>query len=444
MPHETVYLVSLGCPKNLVDSEVILGLLVAKGYGIAAAPAEADIVIVNTCTFIEDATRESLDAILETAELKRGDSCRRLIVTGCLAQRYGPTLAREIPEVDFWIGTEQFPRIVEFAEKKPTDPEKVTIQRTSFIYDHTTPRLLSGPPHSAYVKIAEGCSRRCSFCVIPGLRGEPRSRPIESIVQETSLLAEQGVKEINLVAQDVTAYGLDLRDGTTLTGLLRRLCRIDKLTWIRLLYTYPDGIDDELLRLVRESERICNYIDLPLQHIDEDILHAMGRPTHKGFIEGLIRRIRAEIPGVCLRTTLMVGFPGETETQFAQLVDFVEAIRFERLGVFQFSPEEGTRAARMKNQISQGIKNRRFERLMAIQQGISWDHHSKLVGQEVAVLVDGRDEEDGTLRGRMETQAPEIDGQVMIMGGDASPGDVVPVRITRAHPYDLEGEMLWD
>jgi len=444
MPDEAVYLVSLGCPKNLVDSEVMLGLLVARGYGIAATPGEADIVIVNTCTFIEEATRESLDTILETAKLKHTGSCRLLIVAGCLAQRYGPTLAREIPEVDFLLGTGQFPRIVECVEKKPGDSERVTIQRTSFIYDHTTPRLLSGPTHTAYVKIAEGCSRRCSFCVIPGLRGEPRSRPIESIVQEASLLAEQGVKEINLVAQDVTAYGLDLGDGTTLTGLLTRLCRIDKLAWIRLLYTYPDGIDAELLRLVRESDRICNYIDLPLQHIDEDILHAMRRPAQRGSIDGLIRMIRTEIPGVCLRTTLMVGFPGETEAQFSRLVDFVKAVRFERLGVFQFSPEEGTPAARMKHQVSQGTKKRRFERLMAIQQGISLEHHSELVGKEFAVLVDGRGKEDGVLRGRMETQAPEIDGQVMIMGGDALPGDMLALRITRAYPYDLEGEMLRD
>ena len=442
MRDKAVHIISLGCPKNRVDSEVMLGLLVARGHGIAATPDEADTVIINTCTFIHEATQESLDTILEVAELKRAGLCRLVIATGCLAQRYGPTLAREIPEIDFWIGTEQFPRIVEWVDKKPIDLERVAIQRTGFIYDHTTPRLLSGPPGSAYVKIAEGCSRRCSFCVIPSLRGEARSRSIESIVQEASALADQGIKEINLVAQDVTSYGLDLKDGTNLTGLLDRLRRIEKLKWIRLLYAYPDGMGLELLRQVRASERICNYIDLPIQHIDEQILHRMGRSARRRHIEGLIGMIRKEIPGVCLRTTLMVGFPGETEAQFSDLSDFVEKVCFDRLGVFQFSPEEGTRAARMRHQVPADVKNRRFERLMTAQQEISLRRHRELVGKEVVVLVEGRDPRDGVMKGRMESQAPDIDGHVTIIGSDASPGDMVRVRVTQAHPYDLEGEML--
>jgi ribosomal protein S12 methylthiotransferase len=442
MRDRAVHIISLGCPRNQVDSEVMLGFLVARGFGIAATPDDADTVIINTCTFIDEATQESLDTILEVAELKRAGLCRLVIAAGCLAQRYGPALAREIPEVDFWIGTEQFPRIGQWLEKEPADLERVAIQRTGFIYDHTTPRLLSGPPGSAYVKIGEGCSRRCSFCVIPSLRGEARSRSIESIEREASVLADQGIREINLVAQDVTSYGLDLQDGTNLTRLLDRLRRIEKLTWIRLLYAYPDGVSLELLRQIRESERLCNYLDVPIQHIDEHVLHRMGRSARRGYIERLVGIIRKEIPGVYLRTTLMVGFPGETEAQFSELSDFVQRVCFDRLGVFQFSPQEGTRAARMRHQVPTHVKRRRFDRLMTAQQEISLRRHKHLVGKKVVVLVEGRDPRDGVMKGRMESQAPDVDGQVTIIGPDVSPGDMVRVRVTRAHPYDLEAELL--
>lgn len=441
MKNEAVCLVSLGCPKNLVDSEVMLGLLAEKGYGITMEPAEADIILINTCTFIREATVEALDTILEAVHLKRSGSCRRLIVTGCLAQRYGAQLSREIPEVDFFLGTEEFPRVVHYLGEIPGHQERVVTGRNSFLYDHKTPRLLSGPSYSAYIKIAEGCSRPCSFCVVPSLRGGFRSRPIASIHKEARLLAAQGVREINLVAQDTTAYGLDLNDGTTLAALLERLCSIEGLIWIRMLYAFPEHIDCELLRLIGHSEKICNYIDLPIQHINDEILQAMARPGSHRSLEALIWKIREEIPGVCLRTTLMVGFPGETEAQFSELIDFVGRIGFERLGVFPFSPEEGTQAARMSRQVPEHIKMRRFERLMEFQQQISLEHNRDLVGKRVLVLVEGGLAETGMLRGRMAAQAPDIDGQVLITKGSASPGQMVDVRITNARPYDLEGEM---
>ncbi|NIQ37332.1 MAG: 30S ribosomal protein S12 methylthiotransferase RimO [Proteobacteria bacterium] len=442
MKNEQIFLISLGCPKNLVDSEVMLGLLVEKGYVITTVPSQAEIILINTCSFIKDATRETLDAIHEAVDLKRSGSCRLLIVTGCLPQRYGQDLAREIPEVDFFLGTEEFHGIAQYLEK-PADPkERVAIRRTSFLYDHQTPRLLSGHSSSAYIKIAEGCSRSCSFCVIPSLRGRFRSRPMDSIVQEASLLVDQGVREINLVAQETTSYGLDLQDRTTLKRLLERLCLIEDLRWIRVLYAYPEHIDRGLLRLMGSSEKICNYIDLPIQHIDEKILRSMGRPVSRKFLEGLIGQIRGEIPDVAIRTTLMVGFPGERAAQFSELVDFVEATRFERLGVFEFSPEEGTEAARMGEHVPAPVKKRRRERLMALQQRISLDYNRKLIGKTIVALTEGPRGHDGMLTARMETQAPEVDGQIIITKGRAAPGQVVDVRITRAHPYDLEGEMV--
>ena len=442
MTKDSVCLISLGCPKNLVDSEVMLGLLAERGYGITTEPGQADIILINTCSFIQEATQETLDTILEAVHLKRSGSCRLLVVTGCLPQRYGWTLAREMPEVDYFLGTEEFPRIVHYLEGIPNDQERVAIGRTSFLYDHRTPRLLSGPHHSAYIKIAEGCSRSCSFCIIPILRGGLRSRPIASICQEASRLVEQGVKEINLVGQDTTSYGLDLRDGTNLKRLLESLCHIEGLQWIRVLYAYPEHIDAQLLRQMCSSEKICNYIDLPIQHVNRELLRAMARPIFGRSPEALIQRIREEIPGVCLRTTLMVGFPGETETQFSELVDFVERIRFERLGVFQFSPEEGTLASKMKNQIPGSVKRRRFEHLMELQQRISLKHNSDLIGKRVVVLIEGPLGDPDSLAGRIATQAPDIDGRVIITAGTASPGQMVDVRITKAYPYDLEGEVV--
>ncbi len=442
MKNERICLISLGCPKNLVDSEVMLGLLGQKGYGITPKPSHADIIVINTCSFIKEATRETLDTIHEAVELKKSGSCRRVVVTGCLPQRYGSDLTREIPEVDIFLGTEEFPRIVEYLEGDPDHQGQVAVGRTSFLYDHETPRLLSGHFYSAYIKIAEGCSRSCSFCIIPSLRGRFRSRPLESIYEEALLLADQGVREINLVAQDTTSYGLDLQNGTNLAALLEALCRIEGIAWIRVLYAYPEHIDSRLLRRIKSSEKICNYIDLPIQHINERILRAMGRPVSRRSLERLILKIRDEIPGVSIRTTLMVGFPGENAVEFSELIDFVERIRFERLGVFEFSPEEGTQAERMAKQIPQSVKKKRRERLMQLQQRISLEHHSALVGKKVLILAEGPLGDRDIVRGRMATQAPDIDGQVMITKGRASPGQMVTVRITEAYPYDLEAEIV--
>jgi ribosomal protein S12 methylthiotransferase len=442
MNQEAVCMISLGCPKNLVDSEVMLGLLAQKGYGIAMTPAEADIIVINTCSFIKEATQEALDTILEAAQLKESGSCRLLVVTGCLAQRYGPALARQMPEVDLFLGTEEFPRIAEYLDRMHGYRERVAIGRTSFLYDHETPRLLSGPWYSAYIKIAEGCSRSCSFCVIPSLRGRFRSRPMESICQEASRLVDQGVREINLVAQETTSYGIDLQDRANLAVLLESLCRIEDLQWIRILYAYPEGVDSQLLRQMAGSEKICNYMDLPLQHINDKILRAMGRPGSGQSLEAMVWKIRERVPGICLRTTLMVGFPGEGEAQFSELLGFVERMRFERLGVFRFSPEEGTRAARMRGQVSEKVKRKRFDQLMELQKQISLEHTQTFVGKRVTVLIEGPLGEKGIVTGRMATQAPDIDGQVLIIRGSAPPGKMVDVRITQAHPYDLEGEIL--
>ena len=438
---ENICIISLGCPKNLVDSEVMLGLVAEKGYGIATDPADAEIIAINTCSFIEGATQEAVDTILEAVDLKRSGSCRLLIVTGCLVQRYGRTLAREMPEVDFFLGTDEFPRIVEYLEGDFEQEERVAVRRTSFLYDDETPRLLSRPAWSAYIKIAEGCSRTCSFCVVPSLRGRFRSRSIGSVCREASHLVDLGAKEINLVAQDTTSYGLDLGDGTNLTALLERLRQIQSLEWIRILYAYPEHIDTQLLQLIGGSESICKYVDLPIQHVNLEILRAMGRPVSRGFLENLIWRIREEVPGVCLRTTLLVGFPGETAAQFSELFEFVEKVRFDRLGVFEYSREEGTRAARMRNQIPRHVKKRRFKRLMELQQRISLEHNRGLIGEKVVVLIEER-LEDATFKGRMATQAPDVDGHVTIAGGRAQPGEMVDVLITKAHPYDLEGEIV--
>jgi ribosomal protein S12 methylthiotransferase len=422
MKEQAICLISLGCPKNLVDAEVMLGLLTKKGYGITLTPAEADIIVINTCSFIREATQEGLDTILEAVHLKRSGSCRLLIVTGCLPQRYGEELAEEMPEVDHFLGTEEFPRIVEYLEAGPGQERRVAVGKTAFLYDHKTPRLLSGPHYSTYIKIAEGCSRSCSFCIVPSLRGRFRSRAMQSIHKEACLLAAQGVKEINLVAQDTTSYGSDLTDGSTLAALLESLCQIDGLEWIRILYAFPDRINSALLSQIRASHKICRYID--------------------GSLAALIRRIREEIPGVSVRTTLMVGFPGETDAQFSELFDFVERTRFERMGVFQFSPEEGTRAAGMPNQVPRSVKRRRFEALMELQQQISLTHNRSLLRKTLPVLIEEPSGETGMLRGRMATQAPEIDGQVLITRGKALPGQLVNVLITCAHPYDLEGEIV--
>ena len=441
-----VSLVSLGCPKNLVDAEVMLGHLPDDRFQIVTDEAQADIIIVNTCAFISDAQEESVDTILEVADHKKHGRCQILVVSGCLPQRYGEKLAAELPEVDLFVGTADAPRLVALLDAQLKRHEQTTaIGPPDFLYDHTTPRVKSSPFYSTYVKIAEGCANHCSYCVIPRLRGTLRSRSIDSIVAEVRRLTADGVKEVNLIAQDITAYGADRDDGARLEGLLRELVKIDELRWLRLLYAYPDGISDELIELIATEEKICNYLDIPLQHVDDAILKQMNRRVDEGTIRGLIRRLRERIPELTLRTSFIVGFPGETEEQFAKLLEFVNEGHFERVGVFRYSREEGTGAAAMEGQIPERVKKSRYAKLMKSQQRVSFRRNRALVGRVEPVLVEGYSEEtELLLRGRCIRQAPDIDGQVYITAGNAEIGDIVDLRITDSSDYDLIGEIVED
>ena len=433
---ETVCLVSLGCPKNLIDSEVILGLLSKQGYLLTTDPSKAEVVIVNTCSFIEEATKEAIDTILQLSHLKREGHCRFLIVSGCLPQRYGKALEKELPEVDLFVGTGEFQNIPKLLEKKPE--QKSFLAKPTFLYDETTPRILSTPPFIAYLKIAEGCSNACTFCTVPKIRGRYQSRKLRSILVEAEKLADQGVQELILIAQDTTAYGRDRRDGTNLEKLLKHLIKVEGLRWIRILYAYPkaDHFTDGLLELMAQEEKICPYLDLPIQHIDDEILKRMGRRSKGSEIRSLLKKIRTFLPEVSLRSSLIVGFPGEKEDQFKALLDFVTETRFDHLGAFQYSPEEGTPASRLPHSIPKNVKEERLRILMEIQKKISLKKYEEMVGQRRIVLVEGPQRERGVLRGRLQTQAPEIDGSVFL-NGRARPGDWVEARITQALPYDL-------
>jgi len=440
---QKVSLVSLGCAKNLVDAEVMLGHLPADRYEITTDEASADIIVVNTCVFIEEAKEESVETILDIAEHKETGRCRLLIVAGCMPQRYRDDLAKELPEVDLFIGTGDAPRIVELIEGWDPAASPQQIGTPDYLYDHETPRLRSSPFYSTYVKIAEGCNNCCSFCVIPEVRGTLRSRTIASVVAEVERLVEEGVKEINLIAQDVTAYGLDCSDSSQLVPLLRELVKIEKLQWLRLLYAYPDGITDELLDLIAAEDKICNYLDVPLQHIDDKILMMMSRRVDEAAIRELLARIRQRLPEVTLRTSLIVGFPGETDVQFNKLLAFVNEGLFERVGVFRYSREEGTPAATLENQVPVRIKRARYHKLMKAQSRVSFRKNRELVGQVEPVLVEGFSEEtELLLRGRSVRQAPDVDGQVYITAGRAEVGDIVPLRITDSSEYDLIGEIV--
>ena len=441
---EKISMVSLGCPKNLVDAEVMLGFLDREGYEITTDEKDADIIIVNTCSFIKEAKQESIDAILDLADRKHDGRCRLLIVTGCLPQRYQEELCQELPEVDIFIGTGDYPRIAEIiAEKRGTSEQLRYIGDPNFVYDEDSPRLQSTPIYSAYLKIAEGCSNRCSYCLIPSLRGAFRSRPMDAVVEEARRLVTGGAREINIVAQDVTRYGRDLEDGASLEELIRKLAEIEDLHWIRLLYAYPDGITDGLIRVIRDEKKVCKYLDIPLQHISDPILSKMNRRSTSGEIRALIARLRQEIPDIALRTSLIVGFPGETEDDFRQLLHFVEETRFDRLGVFCYSREEGTPAADMADQISERVKRERYKKLMTAQGRLSFKRNRSLVGKVEEVIVEGYSEEtELLLKGRSSRQAPDIDGQVYITAGNARVGDIVRLKITDSSDYDLIGEIL--
>jgi len=437
-----ISLVSLGCPKNLVDAEVMLGHLPAERFAIVTDETQADIIVVNTCAFIREAQEESVDTILEVADYKKNGRCKLLIVSGCLPQRFLDELARDLPEVDFFMGTADAPRILELIDSHLQGAGQQAIGLPDYLYDHTTPRVTSSPFYSAYVKIAEGCANHCSYCVIPSIRGTLRSRTIPSVVAEVERLVAEGVKEINLIAQDVTAFGAERSDQPELTALLRELVKIDGLVWLRLLYAYPDGITDELLDLIAAEEKICKYLDLPIQHIDDQILSAMNRRVDEAGIRSLLQRIRTRIPDITLRTSLIVGFPGETNDQFRKLLAFVEEAHFERLGVFRYSREESTPAARLERQVPERTKQSRYKRLMKAQSRVAFSKNLALKGRIEPVLVEGYSEEtELLLRGRSVRQAPDVDGQVYITAGRADVGDIIALKITDSSEYDLIGEI---
>ncbi len=436
-----VYMHTLGCPKNRVDSEVMLGTLSEAGYRLVQDPEKAEVIVVNTCGFIESAKVESVEAIVELAQLKGAGRCKKLVVTGCLVQRHGDELARELPEVDHFLGTGAYAdiaRVVSDAQAR-----RLVVPDPEFVHSALTPRVNSLPSHTAYLKISEGCDNACAFCIIPKLRGPQRSRPVDDVVAEAEALVRQGTIEISLVAQDLTAYGMDLPGRPRLHQLLRALARVDGLRWIRLHYAYPRDVPDALVEAIAEEPRIVKYLDMPLQHSSDRLLRAMKRGRDSVFLRELLARLRARIPGLALRTSLIVGLPGETEGDFDDLLRFVEEQRFERLGVFEFSPEEGTPAAEMARQVPDEVKRARFERIMEVQQRISREHQRAMVGRRVEVLVEGRAEEtEHLLAGRHAQQAPEIDGLTYVNDGVAYPGEIVTVEVTDAAEYDLVGRVV--
>ena len=438
-------MVSLGCPKNLVDSEVMLGTLGGRGYEVTADPADADVIVVNTCTFIEPARKESIDTILEMAEFKKRGRCRRLVVAGCMVQRHHDELKTLVPEIDALVGLNDIERIAEACALEAGARFEASREVAEYLYSERSPRLLATPQYSAYLKISEGCDHTCSFCAIPSFRGVQRSRTIASVVEEATRLAAGGVVELNLIAQDSTDYGADLKDGTTPAGLLRALDEVDGLRWIRVLYAYPNRVTPEFIAALASGRRIARYLDLPLQHADAGMLRVMRRggtaETHLKLLEAL----RRAVPGIALRTTFIVGFPGETDAQFATLCRFVETARFDSVGVFTYSEEKGTSAATLADDVPEEVKEERRASLMLIQETLSSERNQGRVGTEVEVLVEGPHEEsDLLLAGRTEGQAPQIDGQVVITDAPRVlyPGEFVRVRIDEAHAHDLVGAAL--
>jgi len=464
-------LISLGCPKNLVDSEVMLGLAQQAGHELTQDAASADVLVVNTCAFIDAAKRESIDTILELARHKTEGACRRLIVTGCLAERYRDELRAEIPEIDAVLGTGEVPRIVEAIGPGPVrtgaapltfhrSPAELDVrerghvppaalrERPAYLYDADTPRLLATPKHYAYVKIAEGCDYACAFCIIPTLRGAYRSRPADSIVREAHTLAARGVKELLLVSQDTTFYGIDRQERGALARLLRRLNEVAGLEWIRLLYLYPTTIDDATLAAMAECDKVCKYIDLPLQHASNDVLKRMKRPGTRHTYDRLLGRIRKQVPGVALRTTFIVGFPGETETDVEELRAFIREHEFDHVGVFTYSHEEGTSAYRLGDTVSSQAKQARRNQLMRLQRQLVQRRNRRRVGERVAVRVDGpTGEHELAWKGRLASQAPEIDASVYLTDVDPSAlpiGGLVAAEIVGATDYDLVARPVSD
>ena len=442
---EKIGFVSLGCSKNLIDTEVMLGILRDRHMTITDDLSDADIIIVNTCTFIEKAKEESINTILQAAKYKEEGHCQMLIVTGCLSQQYKEDLLKEMPEIDALLGTGSWDRIWEAIDTVRHGRKACFMDNVSHLYDQHTSRLRTTPKYTAYVKIGEGCNNACSFCIIPHVRGKLYSRPMESIIAEVQQLAQDGVKEINLIAQDTTSYGVDIAGYSLLPDLLRELVKIDGIRWIRLFYLYPHFFTDELMELIVKEDKICPYVDLPLQHIAQTVLKRMNRKDSEDDVRNLVRRLCAHGRKLTLRSTFIVGFPGETEEEFQKLCDFVKETEFDDVGVFTYSQEDGTPAANMPDQIPEEVKEERYHQLMAIQAKVSEQRNQDIEGTIHTFLVEKIETENGISQavGRIECQAPDVDGLTYVEDAKGlQPGDMVPVRIAQGFAYDLVAEQL--
>ncbi|MCR4892892.1 MAG: 30S ribosomal protein S12 methylthiotransferase RimO [Lachnospiraceae bacterium] len=448
MPDTRILYISLGCDKNLVDSEQMIALLKKNGYSFTDDEAEADVVIINSCCFIGDAKEESIEAVLQAGELKKSGQVKCIILTGCLAERYADEIRKELPEVDAIVGTTAFDRIADVMDsvlkgERPTVREDINRP----LYMEGAPELTAGG-HYAYLKIAEGCDKRCTYCIIPSVRGQYRSVPMEKLLSDARLLAKRGVKELILVAQETTVYGMDLYGRKALPELLKALCQIEGFRWIRLLYCYPEEIDENLIQVIREEEKVCKYLDLPIQHISDRILKRMGRRTSGADIKALIHRLREEIPGIALRTTLISGFPGENQKDHEELLEFIKEARFDFLGCFAYSREEDTPAADYPDQVPEEIKEKRRGEIMETQQELAFERVRSQTGQRFEVMIEGRIPEDHVYVGRTERDAPDVDGYVFISDPENGPtpewmtGDFVTAEIIGANGYDLIGEVL--
>lgn len=438
-----ILFVSLGCDKNLADTEAMLGLLASRGYTMTDDETEADVIVINTCCFIHDAMEESIQNILEMAEYRKNGQAKALIVTGCLAQRYRQEILDEIPEVDEVLGTTAFDRILDAVDAALSGERGVMLADPDALPMPETKRLVTTGGHFAYLKIAEGCDKHCTYCIIPSLRGRFRSVPMDRLVREAQELADQGVKELILVAQETTLYGKDLYGEKALHILLKKLCEVSGIRWIRILYCYPEEITDDLIKVIKEEPKICHYLDIPIQHASDGILKRMGRRTSKQELIDIVTRLRREIPDICLRTTLITGFPGETQEQHDELMEFVDEMEFDRLGVFTYSPEEGTPAADMPDQISEEVKEERQAELMELQQEIAFDAAEEMKGREVLVMIEGKVADENAYVGRTYKDAPNVDGLIFInTDEELVSGDFARVKVTGALDYDLIGELL--
>ncbi|MEN8258971.1 MAG: 30S ribosomal protein S12 methylthiotransferase RimO [Thermodesulfobacteriota bacterium] len=442
--NSTIFPITLGCPKNRVDTEVMLGLLTEAGCTISNDPDNADILLVNTCGFIQPAVEEAIDTIMDLIAVKKRHPGMSLVVTGCLVQRYGRSLRKELPEVDLFIGTDGFQDIVDHINGLPKKEVPVHAPAPVYVMDSLTPRRLTTPAHRAYIKITEGCSNKCAYCMIPSIRGPLRSRSLDDIGTEVRELDSLNLKELTLVGQDLTAYGIDFGgSGPRLENLLEHILGQSSIPWIRLLYLYPGRLSDPLLEIMAQEERILNYLDIPLQHISEKVLKNMRRPFGKKHLHTLIERIRTKVPDAAIRTTFMVGFPGETDEDVEEIADFLRQYKLHNVGVFTYSNEEGCAAEHLTDQIDEQVKQRRADYLMEIQSQISTQINQGYVGQRLEVLVEGVSQEtELLLEGRSRFQAPEIDGCVYIAEGKCNSGELVTVEITEAHPYDLVGSIV--